>query len=200
MGPQRFKSQREFRACRRYRPKCCGRHFPQHATPAVGPTTGNGPKSTFFGNAGGGAYKIVYIIDHSGSLLDNFDFLREEVKRSVGNLLPVQQFAVVAFSEETSGNTVLAASPMLQRATLDAKRDLAKRLDDLKAMGENDDMLAPAKYAFQQAFALKPQLIYFLTDGKFDPKLFAEVAKMNVGQKVRINTLASVADRSTQVP
>ncbi len=163
-----------------------------YGTPGGG--MGSGPKSNFFGNGGGGAYKIVYIIDHSGSLLDNFDFLREEVKRSVGNLLPVQQFAVVAFSEETSGNTVLAASPMLQRATSDTRRDLAKRIDELKAMGENDDMLDPFKYAFQQAFAMKPQLIYFLTDGKFDPKLFDAVAQMNVNHKVRINTLAFVTE------
>ena len=38
---------------------------------------GSGPKSNFFGNGGSMGTAIVYIIDHSGSLLDNFDFLRK---------------------------------------------------------------------------------------------------------------------------
>ena len=46
----------------------------------------------------------------------------------------------------------MAPSPMLERATADSRRDLAKRLDELKAMGENDDMLDPFRYAFQQGF------------------------------------------------
>lgn len=157
-----------------------------YGTPGGG--MGAGPKSAFFGTGGGGAYRIVYIIDHSGSLLDNFDFLREEVKRSVGNLLPVQQFAVVAFSEDV---TVLGPQS-LQRATTDAKRDLEKRIDEIKAQGQNDDMLPPFEHAFESAFSLKPQLIYFLTDGAFDSKLYDVIKSLNKDHKVRINTLAFV--------
>jgi hypothetical protein len=158
-----------------------------YGTPGGG--LGAGPKSSFYGT-GGSAARIVYIIDHSGSLLDNFDFLREEVKRSVGNLLPIQQFAVVAFSEEAE----VLGPPNLQRATTDAKHDLEHRLEDIKAQGENDGMLLPFQHAFERAFDLnpKPQLIYFLTDGAFDAQLFDVVKSLNRDHKVKINTLAFV--------
>ena len=156
-----------------------------YGTPGGG--WGAGPKSNFFGN-GGGAFRIVYVIDHSGSLVDNFDFLREEVKRSVGNLLPVQQFAVVAFSED-----VRVLGPLgLQRATASAKRNLDRRIDEIDARGQNDDLLLPFERAFETAFSMKPQLIYFLTDGAFDPKLFDLVNGLNRSHKIRINTLAFV--------
>jgi hypothetical protein len=156
-----------------------------YGTPGGG--MGSGPKSNFFGT-GGSAVKIVYIIDHSGSLLDNFDFLRAEVKRSVDNLLPVQQFAVVAFSEEAE----VLGPPQLQRATTDAKHDLERRIEDIKAQGQNDDMLPPFQHAFEKGLAMKPQLIYFLTDGAFDPKLFDVIRGINKDHKIRINTLAFV--------
>jgi hypothetical protein len=148
---------------------------------------GIGPASSFFG-CGGSGVRIVYVVDHSGSLLDNFDFLRAEVKRSVDNLLPVQQFAVVAFAEDAQ----ILGPPTLQRATNDAKHALDTQLDQLKGQGQNDDQLPPFQHALEKAFALKPQLIYFLTDGAFDPKLDAIVARLNANHKVRINTLAFV--------
>jgi len=39
---------------------------------------------------------------------------------------------------------------------------------------------------------MKPQLIYFLTDGAFDPQLFDHVKSLNKDHKVHINTLAFV--------
>jgi hypothetical protein len=155
-----------------------------YGTPGGG--GGIGPKSNFIGTHGNGK-KIVYILDHSGSMLDNFDFLREEAKRSVNNMIPVQQFSVVMVSEEAT-----AIYPSVQRATPDVKKDFALQIGKFRAQGSNDDLLAPFLEAFQKAFAMKPDLIYFLTDGHFDPRLAAEVNKLNVGKKVRINTLAFI--------
>ncbi len=144
----------------------------------VGPGPSGGPRAS----------RIVYIIDHSGSLLENFDFLREELKNSVSHLIPRQQFAVVALSEDSE---ILGPST-LQHATADARRDLFGRIDQLRAQGENDGTLIPFQRAFEKAFALKPQLIYFLTDGAFDAALPANIDRLNAGHKVRINTLAFV--------
>ena len=135
-----------------------------------------------------GVHKVVYVIDHSGSMLDNFDFLREELKRSVNKLFPVQQFAVVTFAEDAE----VLGPPTLQRATRTAQRDLANQVDAVKAQGENDGQLAPFQHAFEKAFAMKPELIYFLTDGAFDPRLFAQIDRLNAHHTVRINTLAFV--------
>ncbi len=134
------------------------------------------------------AQRVVYLIDHSGSLLDNFDYLRDEVKRCVNNLTFIQEFGVVAFSEDAQ---ILGPS-ILQHAGENAKRDLASRVDVLKAMGENDGQLLPFQRGFEKAFALKPELIYFLTDGAFDPKLFEVIHRMNTNHAVHINTLAFV--------
>jgi hypothetical protein len=157
-----------------------------YGTPGGG--TGAGPKSNFYGS-GGNATRIVYIIDHSGSLLDNFDFLREEVKRSVGNLVPVQFFNVVMVSEEA--HTVLSPG-QLTRASAEIKKEFISKIAEYRAQGSNDDLLEPFQQAFEEAFKCKPQLVYFLTDGHFDPKLMEVVDKLNKDKKVRVNTLAFV--------
>lgn len=157
-----------------------------YGTPGGG--TGAGPKSNFYGN-GGNATRIVYIIDHSGSLLDNFDFLREEVKKSVGNLVPLQFFNVVMVSEEA--HTVLPAGQLV-RANVESKKEFNAKVAEYRAQGSNDDLLLPFQQAFEEAFKAKPQLIYFLTDGHFDPKLMEVVDKLNKDRKVHINTLAFV--------
>ncbi len=144
-------------------------------------------KSSFYGT-GGNANRIVYIIDHSGSMLDNFDYLKKETKQSVGNLVPLQLFSVIMVSDTAS----LVGTSQLQRATPDVKHQLLARLDDYVAEGQNDDLLPPFQEAFEKAFAMNPQLIYFLTDGHFDPRLVDVVERLNVKHKIHINTLAFV--------
>ncbi len=144
-------------------------------------------KSSFYGTSGN-ASRIVYILDHSGSMLDNFDFLKKETKHSVNNLVPLQWLSVIMVSDTAS----VIGAPQLARATLDVKRELLTKLDDYVAEGQNDDLLPPFQEAFEKAFAMKPQLIYFLTDGHFDPRLMDVVAKLNADRKVHINTLAFV--------
>lgn len=169
-----------------------------------GPTPNRGGQPDFFGITGdphrpdyppGGrtASRIVYILDHSGSMLDSFDFLRQEVKRSVGKLLPSQRFAVVMFSE-TVDCVYARGGSQLQPATPDAKQQLDGWMDNVKAQGVNDDLLEPFVQAFQKAFAMSPppQVVYFLTDGNHDPRLVERVREMNARSKVRIHTIAFV--------
>ncbi|MFQ5490233.1 MAG: hypothetical protein ACE5GE_05880, partial [Phycisphaerae bacterium] len=47
--------------------------------------------------------------------------------------------------------------------------------------------------AMRRALAVKPDLIYFLTDGDFDPLLIEVLADWNQKQKVRIFTIAYVS-------
>lgn len=145
-------------------------------------------KSSFYGTSGN-ASRIVYVLDHSGSMLDNFDYLKKETKHSIGNLLPLQYLSVIMVSETAS---VIGPSNTLQRATVETRKDLLTQLDDYVAEGKNDDLLPPFQEAFEKAFAMKPQLIYFLTDGHFDPRLMEVVGQLNADHKVHINTLAFV--------
>jgi hypothetical protein len=152
-----------------------------------GGSGGPGFKSSFYGT-GGNATRIVYIIDHSGSMMDNFDYLKVETKRSVNQLVPLQFFSVIMVSDTAS----VVGIPQLQRATDDKKREFIAKLDDYVAEGQNDDLLPPFQEAFEKAFAMRPQLIYFLTDGHFDPRLADVVQQLNRQRKVHINTLAFV--------
>jgi len=121
-------------------------------------------------------------------MLDTFDFLRQEAIRSVNNMIPVQSFSVVMFSERAS-----AIYPTLQRATTETKRDFAAKLQNFRAQGMNDDLLDPFKEAFELAFAMQPEMIYFLCDGRFDPRLTEIISnQLNKNKKVRINTLMFV--------
>jgi hypothetical protein len=105
----------------------------------------------------------------------------------VGKLIPVQKFSVVMVSEQA-----VTIYPSLQNATPTIQRDFATKLGTFRAQGQNDDLLEPFQEAFEKAFAMKPDLIYFLTDGHFDPRLTAVVDKLNVGKRVQVNTLAFI--------
>jgi hypothetical protein len=138
------------------------------------------------------AKRTVYLLDHSGSMLDSFDYLRVEVENATNNLLAVQRFSVIMFSEDV---TVLGPDK-LQRATPDAKRDVHKRLADIRAHGHNDGELVPFQKGFEKAFAMNPEVIFFLTDGEFDPRLVDVVRKLNANrpanQRVEIHTIAYI--------
>ena len=135
------------------------------------------------------AHKYVYILDHSGSMLETFDYLREEAKRSVNGMLPVQSFSVVMVSESAS-----VIFPALVRATPDNKKEFANKIATYAAKGQNDELLEPFKEAFVKAFAMQPEIIWFLTDGKSDPKLIQVVDDLNKGKKVRVNTIGYLTE------
>ena len=148
-----------------------------------------GPRSSFYGT-GGNATRIVYILDHSGSMLDNFDFLRVEAVKSVDRLVPLQSFAVVLVSDHVN----VVGPGQLQRAMPDAKKQFADALKKERAEGQNDNLLGPFEQAFNRAFAMKPELIYFLTDGRFGDGLIDKVNQLNKDKKVHINTIAFVTE------
>ncbi len=158
---------------------------------------GLGPKG-FFGLAPGGPggaqaiTRIVYLLDHSGSLLDNFNFLQKELKRSTADLYAFQYFGVIVFAGTEEGTQILTPGNSLVRATKENTRSAGLKMDRIVAQGRNDDELLPFLDAFQKAFAMHPQVIYFLTDGRFDPQLIKEVARLNQDKAVRINTIAFV--------
>ena len=59
--------------------------------------TGSGRGSGFFG-AGGEARKIVYVVDRSGSMTDSIDYVKFELKRSIGELGEEKEFHVIFYS------------------------------------------------------------------------------------------------------
>ncbi|GEM_PF-2330041 len=144
------------------------------------------PATMRLGGKGRSTKSIVYIIDSSGSMFDTFDFFREEIKYSVGRMDPTQKFAVLMVSDEVT--EVAGENEKLVYATQANKRAFEKAIDDVRAQSCGDDLLPSFEQAFKTAFAMKPRYIYFLTDGRFDPKLLTFVNELNTKQEVRINT------------
>ncbi len=150
---------------------------------------GIGPKAPFAG-MGGNARKIVYLCDASGSMQQVFSGLRDELKRSVGVLVPGQFFNVIFFSDNVvtpyNKGGLLIANP-------DNKKKLYDFVDDISPRGGTNPIPA-----IEQAFANKPELIYVLTDG-FDQiddfeSVYTAFTKLNPDKKVKVNTILLTSD------
>ncbi len=136
------------------------------------------------------AERVVFVFDHSASVLDNYKYLIDGVKSSIQNLGSAQQFAVVTFSEEAA-----VLGPLRMQLATDAVKDeICKRIDKSLGGGESVEISLSCQHAFEKAFAMKPQLIYFLTDGAFNPKLLDTIRLLNKDSKIRIDALAFVSD------
>lgn len=149
----------------------------------AGGGAGIAPRASYYGT-GGNARKIVYIIDCSGSMVDHYTLpvrgVKAETERSISNLVPLQFFGVVTVSDTAKVVMDMA------RAVPENKEAFHKKFADSVAEGANDEALSMFQNAFEDALAMKPDLIYFLTDGGFSKALIPAVKKMNqeVGAKI----------------
>lgn len=151
-------------------------------------TGGGGPRSSFLGG-GGNAHHVVFVIDRSGSMIDTFDQLKLEMRRSISKLSEVQDFHVIMFAEgkpiESTGNRLVPASE-------ESKLRIVPWLDQVLAIGQTDPIpaLRRAFEVLSHANAKKGKMIYLLTDGVFPNN--AEVLKFirsrNKSNEVHINT------------
>jgi hypothetical protein len=146
---------------------------------------GVGPRSQFLG-VSGNAYRIAYVCDASGSMIDKFDFLRIELAKALDGLKPIQSFNIIFFSD---GVAIPADKESLLMANPDNKR---KAMEFLKGFGPR--ATSNPLPAIEVAFRQKAQLIYLLTDGEFpDPEgLSKRIAALNAQKEAKINTIAFV--------
>ncbi len=152
---------------------------------------GLGPKSNFIG-VGGNAYRLVYVIDGTGSMVDKFDRLRMELKNAINGLKPVQSFNIIFYGNEgleSYADTLMPATP-------DHKQKAFAWLDRFSPR-KNADVTMALKKAFDQ----KPQLMYLLTDGEFDMTPGGNDAIVNVindrnrDKAVHVMTIAFLGNR-----
>lgn len=145
---------------------------------------GLGPKSQFMGLSGN-ATRIVFVCDASGSMVDKFDALRLELRRSVDGLKPIQAFGIIFFQEQKAA----ALDRMLVMANGEHKKQAYEFLDQTTPHGSTEPI-----HGLEIAFDQEPQLIYLLTDGDFpdNQKVIDYIRRRNVGRKVKINTIAFV--------
>jgi hypothetical protein len=153
------------------------------------PDPGGGGRTAvrFFG-AESKAPSIVYVVDKSGSMAWHFAYVQAELARSIADLKPVQQFAVVFFADgkpyilEVNGRKGMTYAVPKAKA---AAKDWIDRQIAFSKTGRTD----PCQ-SLEVAFSLKPDLIYLLTDGLFPDGTPETLRRLNARRKVIINTIA----------
>ena len=127
-----------------------------------GPVGSMAPSSGLFGQAGN-AYKVVYVVDVSASLILFTDDIVQEMSDSIRSLVPTQQFHIVLAKplevDEFGPRRLVPAISKYKKEAVDYVSGI-KRIP----VGGGADPIE----AFRRAFAVKPELIYFLTDGMYD--------------------------------
>lgn len=133
-----------------------------------------GTGSTLMGSGGSGT-RVVYIIDHSGLMLYNFESVAHHLRKSIMQLAPTQRFAVIV----VGGMARILGKPRLTYATTLAKKAFLDKFAKVQPAGAARGRLAVYENAFRAAFQLHPQIVYFVTNGGFDPSLAAAVKRMD---------------------
>jgi len=146
--------------------------------------TGPGPQFFGLGGKARGSRGIVYVVDRSGSMTDTFAFVQEELKKSIRELRRHQSFHIIFFSD--TEEPVELPPGRLTRAGEDRKRAAFEFIDSMTPGGGTQ----PAN-AMRRALMLrpKPDLVYFLTDGLFDPVLVDQLEEWNADRDVKIFTI-----------
>ncbi len=164
------------------------------ANPFDATIAGSGELRANFLGSGGNARRIAFVIDASGSLIDNFPFVIRELQRSITQLSGRQYFTVIFYQ----GDRVIEVTP----AGIDAKRATAAMKQQV------NEWLSPAEYnitpngttnpvkALRRAFGYKPQLVFLLSDaitgqGQYEidqRRLLDEIERLNKAG-TKINTL-----------
>ncbi len=174
------------------------------ANAGVGAVSGNpfgntgvgvGTSTGFFGS-GGNARSVVFVIDASGSLIDTYPFVIDELKRSILKLSDEQAFHVVFFTGTTDRPVyALGQRGRMFRGTQNDKNRVIDWIDidshNVEIGGSGDPITG-----IQAALALQPELLYLLSDnitgtGQYEVnrgRLLREVADAN-RSNTKINTI-----------
>jgi hypothetical protein len=157
---------------------------------------GSGPAASFVG-VSGNARRIVYICDATGTMIGlKYKLLQKQLYKAIDILKPTQGFNVIFFrggDADADWNQPLAKELIVAKP--DNKQKARKFIETFEVVGKGTNPLP----ALRTAFAQKPQLVYFLTDGQFDnvvsyDQVLAEVRRLNADKSVKINTIAFMSE------
>ncbi len=142
---------------------------------------------------------VVFVIDCSGSMVDTFDLLRYEMRRSIAFLSEDQEFHVILFGK---GQPIENTPRKLVPATDENKLQCGRWLDEVRPEGQTDPIpaLERAFEVLSHADSPKGKLIYLLTDGVFpdNEKVLEFVRSRNSDRSVRINAILYSIRRDEQ--
>jgi len=142
---------------------------PIQVLPAPGNRAGGGapvpgPGDTSFMDIADNGERFVYVIDTSGSMGDNgrMGLAQAQLIKSLNMLRPHQSFQVI-FYGETAREMIFPGTEkrQLHQATSPNIKLASRRINQEKAYGGTAHLPALSK-----AFRLRPDVVYFLTDGQ----------------------------------
>jgi hypothetical protein len=138
----------------------------------------SGASAEFFG-IGGYGQSFVYVVDCSGSMSERGKFERAiyELLHSIEQLASDQRYFVIFYND--------AAYPMDADEPVLATEDEFARTRRWVSYVEPQGGTNPLP-ALSFALSLRPDAIYFLSDGKFDPVTLQEVRSQNRPKSKRI--------------
>lgn len=132
----------------------------------MAPSRGGGPGEVSFMGIKSTAEKIVFVIDSSSSMGDDnaIAFAKSQLTRSIYRLDKSQQFQVIDFNNIPHFMKLHGTRKFsLYRADEHNKQLAVRHVSTIQATKGTDTMAA-----ISRAFVLKPDVIYFLTDGDED--------------------------------
>jgi hypothetical protein len=155
---------------------------------SVAPNGGGKARTGMFGLMGEG-YKFVYVFDRSGSMggdgSASLKAVKAELLASLKNLDTVHQFQIIFYNERPVLFNPSGTPGKLAFGTERNKVSAERFLDTIEANGGTDH-----EAALRMAAAMKPDAIFFLTDGD-DPKLTSQQMKKIEGWLggIRLNVI-----------
>ena len=155
--------------------------------------------SSFCGTRTTAAKKICFIVDHSGSMVIAFEYVRKELLKAIKHLSPAQSFHIIFFADS---QPMPLPNGHLRRATVDNRKQSAHFVSQVKTgtfRGLNEQPWQGLAKAVELAIMpndnsiAKPDLIYILTDGEFNhEKLSQSISEVQrkLLNKVAINVIS----------
>ena len=168
-------------------------HF--DAVAALGAGGGGTGKGVGFFGTRARADTVVFVVDMSGSMNDGrrFDRAVEELIRSLNALVPAQRFFVFFYNGVTYPMLDMRTAKLMP-ANPGNRNKVIKWIKTLEPNGDT----APEE-ALEKALKLKPQVIYFLTDGEIPETTRDTAKKFNHEHKTVIHTIAFVTEEGADM-
>ena len=131
-----------------------------------------GKASTDFFGIGGYGQTFVYVVDASDSMNEGrkFERARYELLKSIEQLSSEQRYYVIFYN--TAQYPMDAAAPLL--ATADNIANTTEWVNYVEPTGGTNPLPA-----LLMALSLRPDAIYFLSDGQFDPMVMNQLRFRN---------------------
>ena len=157
-----------------------------------------GEYTTSFCGAVGSAKRICYVVDCSGSMILAFDYVRSQLKRTIGKLSPGQYFHVVFYA---SGEPLELPGKRLLRAHKRNRQDAMLFINQMnlasvptaRAAWQGVVNALGAAFAARTPAGRSVELIYLFTDGEFEHQRLAWAVRELQGEREKPAVISVVA-------